>query len=347
MRVRTFELRLLAGGLTVLWAVAAGLVLVGYRPGGPVDQVVGMTSLAPIAIAAAALVWPPTTRGDRAFAAVAWLGLAAGLLLVPSIAGVFGQLVASGPQTLLPSPEAAYPWILALAATSLFAGLGLAREILGVAAMRRRRLVLGVAIAAGATLLSGAIFATAAISNELGLRDQPSRTSRFGPTAATTKLPSCTASIATGPTATLALTLAADVDGRSIGSVDIAGRRDGADVAWTAQVATDALIGQFELVHKGDSTWSKSPGDRWVVDPRPDEAMETLDREVADTLLAEPNRTAAEDRGLEFVEGARSRHCRIAVDGRTFQSAFPQIRWLADPVDLHRWRGEPRLLGLR
>ena len=35
-------------------------------------------------------------------------------------------------------------------------------------------------------------------------------------------------------------------------------------------------------------------------------------------------RTTAEDRGLEFVEGAAARHCRVAIDGTTFVAAFPQ-----------------------
>src|SRR5262245_9804179 len=100
----------------------------------------------PIAVSLLGLLWPPVARGDRAFAAVAWLGLGAALLLVPSIAGVTAQLFARGPQTLLPSPEAAYPWVVALAATGLFGGLGVARTLLGSAALRGRRLGLGIVI---------------------------------------------------------------------------------------------------------------------------------------------------------------------------------------------------------
>jgi hypothetical protein len=40
------------------------------------------------------------------------------------------------------------------------------------------------------------------------------------------------------------------------------------------------------------------------------------------------------------VQGARARHCRVAIDGDTFRRAFPQVRWLAGDADLHRWRGE-------
>src|SRR5207244_4325268 len=42
MRVRSFELRLIGAALTVLWTLAAGLVLLGYRPGGPIDLAVGV-----------------------------------------------------------------------------------------------------------------------------------------------------------------------------------------------------------------------------------------------------------------------------------------------------------------
>ena len=37
MRVRRFELRLVAGALVAGWTIAAVLVLLGYRPGGPLD----------------------------------------------------------------------------------------------------------------------------------------------------------------------------------------------------------------------------------------------------------------------------------------------------------------------
>src|SRR2546425_9002556 len=115
MRVRSFELRLIAAGLTALWTLAAGLVLLGYRPGGPIDLAVGLAATLPALVAAAALIWPPAASGDRAFALTVWLGLLIGLLLVPSIGGIIGQLVARGAQTLLPSLEAAPPWFLPLA----------------------------------------------------------------------------------------------------------------------------------------------------------------------------------------------------------------------------------------
>ena len=103
----------------------------------------GLAAIGPILVAILAVAWPPVARGDRAFAAIAWLALGAILLLIPSITGLVTQLEGRGPQTLLPSFEAAYPWLLALLATGLFAGLGLARGRLGETALRRRRLVVG------------------------------------------------------------------------------------------------------------------------------------------------------------------------------------------------------------
>src|SRR6478736_6493856 len=106
MRVRAFELRLIAVALVVCWSIAAGLVLLAYRPGGPFDLIVGLTAMTPIAIALAGAIWPPVARGDIAFPAIVWLGILALLCLVPSIAGVVTQLLTYGSRTLLPSAEA-------------------------------------------------------------------------------------------------------------------------------------------------------------------------------------------------------------------------------------------------
>ena len=121
MRVRTLQLRLLAAGLAVLWGVSAVIVLVAYRPGGPLDIVVGLASVPPLLVALAVVAWPPVVRGSGSFAGVVWLGLAAALLLVPSLAEIVGRIASGGPQTLLPSLEAIYPWLLALAATAALA----------------------------------------------------------------------------------------------------------------------------------------------------------------------------------------------------------------------------------
>lgn len=341
MRVRIFELRLLAAGLTALWAFAAGLVLVGYRPGGPIDLLVGLAACLAVPIPAAALVWPPAARGPRAFAAVAWLGLGALLVLVPSIGGVANQLLDRGTQTLLPSLEAAYPWVLALLATSLFAGLGVARRLLGGTSLRRERLLAGTGMALASTGVVSLAFAGAAVANDIALRDMPAASSRFGPTRTDIAPPACDGPLATGPTARVEMTVDGDVDRRALGSATLTGLRSGLDFRWSADVATERALGTFGAARVGDEAWTLGPRRAWTTAPVSSVAALDLDLEVVETALAPTDRVTAEDRGLEFVEGARARHCRIAVDGPTFAAAFPQVAWMAgDGADLHRWRGQ-------
>ena len=340
MRVRIFELRLIAAGLTVLWTVAAGLVLLGYRPGGPIDLLVGIAACLPLPVSIAALVWPPAARGDRAFAVIAWIGLGAGLLLAPSIGGVLNQLLARGPQTLLPSLEAAYPWLLSLAATTLFAGLGIARRVRGATALRRDRLVVAIVFAIGSMTLISATFAGAAIANDLALRDAPAASSRFGPTATDRDPPACDGALGTGRSALVHLELEGDVDRRPIGSVVLDGTRSGRNFRWTAEAATNLVLGHVGAARIGPDAWTLEPRRSWRAVPPEAVAGEDLDLRLLETALSEEQRTAAENRGLEYVEGARARHCRVAVDGPTFVAAVPQVRWLAGESDLRRWRGQ-------
>src|SRR5688572_21517439 len=193
MRARRLELRLLASALAGAWGLAAVLVLLAYRPGGPLDVVVGITMLLPLAIAISGVVWPPVARGRATYPMVVALGVGSLLLLLPSIGGVLNQLQALGSQTLMPSLEAAYPWLLALVGTSLFAGFGLARRLDAGKALRPRRLAVGTLAGIGLTLIAGTAFAGAAIANELALRDRttPPTASRFGPIDAEAELPPC------------------------------------------------------------------------------------------------------------------------------------------------------------
>lgn len=342
MRVRRFELRLIGTALVAAWATAALLVLVAYRPGGPLDFVVGLTFLLPIAIAVAAVVWPPVARGAGAFPLMVGLGLGSLLLILPSIGGVLNQLLALGSQTLLPSWEAAYPWLLALAGTSLFAGFGLARRILGETALRPRRLAFGLVVAGALTLLAGGAFAAVAIANEVALRDrsEPARGSRFGPTDLIGDPPACDGQFRTGDTARVSTRLGASVDLRPIGSVDQNGLRVGRDFRWLAYVATDRELGQYGAAATDDRAWSRSPTRGWRATSPEAVATETLDLQAAEVAMTEGFRATAEDRGIEVIEGAPARRCRIAVDGDTFRAAFPAVRWLVGGADLGRWRGQ-------
>lgn len=341
MRVRRFELRLIALALAAAWTLAAGLVLLAYRPGGPLDLVVGLTMAVPIGIALSAVVWPPTARGARAFPLMVALGVGSLLVLLPSIGGVLNQLLALGSQTLLPSPEAAYPWTLALAGTSLFAAFGLARRLDGGVAVRRRRLVAGLAVGSAMTVVSGTLFATVAIGNELALRDRPAATaSRFGPTDLDRDPVDCNAVISSGTDARLTGRYQATVDRRPIGSVELSGIRVGSDMRWLAYVATTRELGQYGAARSGARAWLRTPQAGWTTTATGALDDATVDALAVDVALVSGNRTTAEDYGIEVIEGARARRCRIGVDGATFRSAFPQIRWLVGSADLSQWRGQ-------
>ncbi len=340
MHTRTIELRITAIVLTALWGLGALYILLGYRPGGPIDIVVGLVAISPTAVAGAAIAWPPLVRGERSFVGVMALGIAAILLLIPSTGSVLNQVISGGAQTLLPSAEVAYPWLLALLATSIFSGLGIARRTLGGRASRRTRLARGTALGIAATLVVGSTFTGVAVANDLALRDRPAASSPFGPTDPNRQPPDCSDPLQTGTSALLAAQLTANVDGRPVGQIQISGERSGLDVRWTADVATDRSLGRFGVARVGSRAWLQAPGGPWTAIPIADVATDELDRQVLDAALTSDLRATAENRGLEFIEGARARHCRIEVDGPTFVAAFPQVDWFVGADPLTHWRGE-------
>jgi hypothetical protein len=340
VRVRTLELRLIASVVTACWAVTAGLVFAGYRPGGPADLIVGLAALVPALIGVAGVVWPPVPRGDRAFAAMVCLAAGALLVLVPSIADVTGQLGAAGVQTLLPSVEAAYPWALGLFATCLFAGFGIARRRLGQAALRRRRIVRGLLIALTLALISGSVFAAAALGNELAVRDRLAASSRFGPTDPDIDPPDCDGPIAVGLSAHVAVHYDATMDGRSLGTFDVTGDRVRANVSWSSYAASSRQLGLGGVAVLGDRAWTRAATGRWSrVDPLIVNDA-TLDLRAYTVALTRDARITAESRGVGLIEGARARQCRIAIDGPTFRLAFPQLDALVGDASLAHWRGQ-------
>lgn len=340
VRVRVIELRILGAALVGLWLVTGGLILFGYRPGGPIDVAVGLAAAGPALVALVAVAWPPVAHGDRSFAAIAWFGLGAMLLLVPSIADLVAQLEGRGPQTLLPSLEAAYPWGLALIATGLYAGQGVARRRLGETATRRRRMVVGVIAAIAMVLAAGSAFATAAVVNELALGNRPAISSRFGPTDPAQEPPPCNGVLDAGPSAVLALSMDASVDGTTTGEVGIAGVRSGLDIRWTGFAATRFTLGQQGFVRIGGNAWELAPGSPWLPSSTDRTSGRDLDRLLVQWALTPAIRVVAEDRGLSFIEGARARHCRVALDGETLRLALPQVNLLVGRTDLSRWRGD-------
>jgi hypothetical protein len=348
VRVRQFELRLLAVALTVLWAAGGGIVLIAYRPGGPVDMLIGIAAFLPLFVSVAAIVWPPLVRSDRGSAGVFWLGLVAGLLLIPSIYSLAGQVIEGGTEPLLPSLELVYPWALALVATSLFAGLGISRQFITEVGIGRKRVAGSIAFAATATLLIGGIFAGVSLADDAALRDRPAAHSRFGPTDAELAArgsfaatpPECNRTLATATSGQVEIDLSANVDTRAVGTVSLSGARSGADVSWTGLVVRSDVFGQYGAVRMGKSAWTESPGTGWASATPASIDGQLLDATVVEGALSPQNRATAENRGLEYVEGALGRHCRLAVDGKTFAASFPQVGWLVGDASLATWRGE-------
>jgi hypothetical protein len=344
VRVRRLGLRLIGLGLVGAWGLAAALILLAYRPGGPLDLIVGITMLVPVGIAIASVAWPPLARREVAHAIIVALGLATLLVLLPSIGGIWNQLQALGSQTLMPSLEAAYPWLLALIGTSLYAGFGQARRMIGGIAGRRRRLRLGVAIASALTLLAGTAFGAAAIANELALRDldRPTVASRFGPTGldAGIEPPHCDGRLVAGLSARLTAHFVGAIDGRQMGTVDLVGQRAASEFRWLAYVATDRELGQHGAARRGQDAWVRTPVGGWQRTVLPAVVDSTLDLQTVRHALNPGARAAAEDYGIEVIERAPARRCRVSVDGPIFRSSFPQVRWLVGDDELQHWRGQ-------
>ena len=344
MRVRRLGLRLIGLGLVGAWGLAAALILLAYRPGGPLDVVVGITMLVPVGIAVLSVLWPPLTRREVTHALIVALGLATLLVLLPSIGGVWNQLQALGSQTLMPSLEAAYPWLLALAGTSLYTGFGQARRMISGIAGRRRRIRFGAAIAAALTLLAGTAFGAAAIANELALRDldRPIVASRFGPTGldAGVEPPHCDGRLVAGLSARLTAHLVGSVDGRQTGTVDLVGQRAGSEFRWLVYVATNRELGQHGEARRGDDAWIRTPAAGWQRVQLPAVIDSTLDLQTVRQALNPGIRAAAQDYGIEVIERAPARRCRVSVDGPIFRSSFPQVEWLVGDDDLEHWRGQ-------
>ena len=341
MRVRQFELRLLAVALTLLWTLAGGIVLIAYRPGGPVDVLVGAAAFLPLFVSVAAIVWPPLVRSDPESAGIFWIGLIAGLLLVPSIGAIAGQALQGGSVPLAPSLEVAYPWVIALLATSLFAGLGITRQLIPEVGIGRRRLVASVGFAVVSTSVIGGIFAGVSLADDAALRDMPAAHSRFGPTDANATPPDCSQALARAKTGQVEIDLWADVDQRAVGTVSLTGQRSGSDFSYTAQVVRSPdVFGQYGAARIDGSVWTRTPATNWTEAAGQSVPADELDVPVLGGALSGDNRATAENRGLEYVEGARARHCRVAVDGPTFQASFPQVVWLTREAHLTTWRGE-------
>jgi hypothetical protein len=223
--------------------------------------------------------------------------------------------------------------------TSLFAGLGIARRLLGASSRRPVRLRAAVVLGVGLAVASGSLLAGAAIANELALRDRPAAASRYGPTDPALLPPLCDGALAAGTSANLTLDLGGTVDGRSLGIARVRGARTGESFRWLADVTTTRDVGLHGAVALSSRAWARQSGARWSPVPPATVEGESLDLALLGAAFTPELRAPAEDLGLVYVEGARARHCRVAVDGTIFRNAFPQVRWLVGAIDLADWRG--------
>ena len=117
----------------------------------------------------------------------------------------------------------------------------------------------------------------------------------------------------------------------------------GGDFRWLAYAATDAGAGPARRgADRRRDAWIRGARRRLAAGrPRSRSPTGRVDLQALETALTDGNRAAAEVHGVDVIEGARARHCRIAIDGPTFRSAFPQVE-LARRRRRHldRWRGE-------
>jgi len=354
---RRLGLRLLAALLAGLWTGLALVVLLAYRPGGPLDLLVAIAAGLPAAVAALAVVWPPVARSWRRTAAIAWLGLCAAMLVGPLVGLVVTQLVSGGGRTLLPSPEVAYAAVLAAGATCLFAALGVIATLdgrndpagPGAALGRRPSVFAAIALALVMTTVMAVLFGGTALLNELALREAPAAPSRIGPVDPALANPRCDGPLTIGPGATLEMTTEAFVDDERVGSARLRGTRSGIDEWWigSADGPSGPVVTGYTRV--GGEAWLLQDG-RWVAGtPDPFDLLGlnqlTVDGPVAVAARRPDRPPVAEDVGLELIDGAKARHCRTAIDGPTALQTLVSLRWIAggDPVEvtaqLVAWRG--------
>ena len=352
-------MRILAAILTALWAATAIAIAIAYRPGGPIDIAVALACFLPVLIADAGFVWPPVAASHRHRAALVWLWIGAVLFAIPVLYGVASSLAGGGPQSLVPSFEAAYAGLVALFLMALFSVLGLVHKRRGVDLLERRASLLSAGLAVVLTIVVGIAFGFVAVVNDQALRDEEPRGSRFGPTNPELEPPFCDEPIALGENAVISIEAKSSLDNVDRGVALLTGRRGGRDESWGGSWEGLGGSGQQAYLRVGPLAWSndqsddsRAPGTTWrEVQPDPFEMLgsQSLTTDGPPHSIADVPRGSivAEDLGLEIIEGARARHCRTFMAGPTALDTFLPLRWLlygdsAPPADgvISRWRGE-------
>jgi hypothetical protein len=94
------------------------------------------------------------------------------------------------------------------------------------------------------------------------------------------------------------------------------------------------------MARTGTEAWVRTPSRGWQRAMLTTVMASTLDLETVRRALNPGARAAAEDYGIEIIERAPARRCRVSVDGPTFRQSFPQVEWLVGDDDLEHWRGQ-------
>jgi hypothetical protein len=353
-------MRALAIGLVALWAATAVAVAAAYRPGGPLDLIVILVSAVPVLVALAGTVWPPAAASHRDRVAVVWVWIAAVLFGIPVVYGVARSLTSDGPQNLAPSAEAAYAAVLAFFSMAVFSVTGFVHHQRRETVFERRAAVLTALLAGLLTTAVGAQFVLVALINEASLTDGPSLGSRFGPVDVDLVPPFCDDPVALGANAVVSVRAASRLDDEVRGRALLTGRRRGSDEAWRGSWSGPDGAGEAHYLRLGRQAWlderddatsAAGPGIRWQEVPPDPFGMASEDHLTMDgpphALVDVPRGSIVpEDLGIEVIEGASARHCRMFVDGPTALSAFLPLRWVLGggqppgTADVGRWRGQ-------
>ena len=305
---------------TALWAAAFLLVLLGYRPGGPVDLAVGLAAHRPDPRGArrrrvaARRARRPGVRRDR---------LARARRDPPARpvarAASSRSSRARGPQTLLPSVRGRVP--VAPRARSRRGCSPGSGSPAGASARRRSAgggSSSGSALGAGARAVVGiGVRRGGAWSTSWRSRTGPRSGRASGPRIPTLEVPELRrARSRSGETARLVLQMDSSIDDRRTGQLRLEGIRNGADFRYSGYVASRLALGPARHGPRPRAGVRAGAGPRVVERHDRRAANHDLDRALVLEALTPDQRAVAEDHGLSFIEGARARHCRVPLDGR-------------------------------
>src|SRR5207244_10541395 len=133
----------------------------------------------------------------------------------------------------------------------------------------------------------------AAWAKALALRDKPTASSRFGPTDTERDPPLCDAALTIAASARVELSLDGDLDGRSMGSVDLAGDRSGNDFRWLAYQATTSVFGLRGQARIAEHAWRRDPVGGWRSATIAEVDGGTIDSQAIVLALSTSQRAAA------------------------------------------------------